>query len=78
MLDVIRDARRQQYDIDDKNNGRCYRFRFSPYKTLDNRIDGVVLSVVETDESAADGEKGAAVKKSSSSKSSGGKNKGRK
>ena len=50
MLDVIRDAHRKQYDVEDKNDKRAYRFRFSPYKTLDNRIDGVVLSVVEVEE----------------------------
>jgi len=50
MLDVIRDAHRQQYDVEDKNSERRYRFRLSPYKTLDNRIDGVVLSVIEIEE----------------------------
>jgi two-component system CheB/CheR fusion protein len=48
MLDVIRDATRRDYDVgDEKTNGRRYRFRFSPYKTLDNRIDGIVLSVID-------------------------------
>lgn len=50
MLDVIRDAHHMQYDVQDKSDGQRYRFRFSPYKTLDNRIDGVVLSVVEVEE----------------------------
>ncbi|HZP21849.1 MAG TPA: chemotaxis protein CheB [Terriglobales bacterium] len=49
MLDVIRGGQRQQYDVADKSNGRIYRFRFSPYKTLENHIDGVVLSVVEAE-----------------------------
>ena len=63
MLDVIRDANRKQYDVQDKNDRRQYRFRFSPYKTLDNRIDGVVLSVVEVEELEKDAEKAAGVKK---------------
>ena len=50
MLDVIREAHKKQYDVQDKNDGRLYRFCFSPYKTLDNRIDGVVLSITEMEQ----------------------------
>jgi two-component system CheB/CheR fusion protein len=46
MVDVIRDAQTKQYEVQIKDSG-WYRFRFSPYKTLDNRIDGVVLSVAD-------------------------------
>jgi hypothetical protein len=49
MLDVIRDAQTKQYEVQDKG-GWWYRFRLSPYKTLDKRIDGVVLSVTEMEE----------------------------
>ena len=68
MLDVIRDAHRQQYDVEDKNDGRRYRFHFSPYKTLDNRIDGVVLSVIETEEFKKDTSKAAGMKKTSAAR----------
>ncbi len=68
MLDVIRDAHRKQYDIQDRSDSRRYRFRFSPYKTLDNRIDGVVLSVIEIDEFHHDAGEPAAAKKTSNAK----------
>ncbi|MGA7460106.1 MAG: chemotaxis protein CheB [Candidatus Korobacteraceae bacterium] len=68
MLDVIRDAHSKQYDVEDKNDERRYRFRFSPYKTLDNRIDGVVLSVVEIEEVEQRAGKAVAAKKKSATK----------
>ncbi len=68
MLDVIRDAHSKQYDVADKNDERRYRFRFSPYKTLDNRIDGVVLSIVEIEESEKRSGKAAGAKKTSATK----------
>ena len=49
MLDVIRDAQTKQYEVQDKDSS-WYRFRLSPYTTLDNRIDGVVLSIVKMEE----------------------------
>ena len=78
MLDVIRDAHRTQYDVDNKNDGRRYRFRISPYKTLDNRIDGVVLSVTETDEFSKNAGKSGDGKKASDSKKRAGKKGARK
>ncbi|HKD83306.1 MAG TPA: chemotaxis protein CheB [Terriglobales bacterium] len=57
MVDIVRDAQTQQYDVQDKDK-RWYRFRLSPYKTLDNRIDGVVLSVVEVSDAQRDGSDG--------------------
>lgn len=65
MLDVIRDGHRKQYDVEDKNLSQRYRFRFSPYKTLDNRIDGVVLSVIEIEELETDGGKAGGTKTAS-------------
>jgi two-component system CheB/CheR fusion protein len=50
MLEVIRDGRRKQYDVQQKDGHHGYRFRLSPYKTLNNRIEGVVLSVIEREE----------------------------
>jgi two-component system, chemotaxis family, CheB/CheR fusion protein len=63
MVDVIREAQRKQYDVQDKSDGRQYRFRFSPYKTLDNRIDGVVLSVIEVEEFGKDADRSTSIKK---------------
>jgi two-component system CheB/CheR fusion protein len=62
MVDVIREAQHKQYAVQDKSDGRQYRFRFSPYKTLDNRIDGVVLSVVEIEEFGKDADMSTGVK----------------
>ena len=72
MLDVIRDGNRKQYDVDDKNDRRRYRFRVSPYKTLDNRIDGVVLSVVEVEEFDKHAGKAARANKASATKKNAG------
>ncbi len=33
-----------------EKDGDWYRFRLSPYRTLDDRIDGVVLSIVRMEE----------------------------
>ena len=75
MLEVIRDGQRKQYDIQDKHDGRQYRFRFSPYKTLDNRVDGVVLSAVEVEQSPTKAEKSKSA--AQGRKKSGGKSKRR-
>ena len=44
MLDVIRDVQAKQFKVQD-HEGKWCNLRV-PYRTLDNRIDGVVLSVV--------------------------------
>ncbi len=46
MLDVMQEARSKQYLVQD-NAGRWNNLRITPYKTLDNRIDGVVLTLVD-------------------------------
>jgi two-component system, chemotaxis family, CheB/CheR fusion protein len=46
MLDVIQEVQPKQYQVQD-NDGTWCSLRITPYRTLDNRIDGVVLSVVD-------------------------------
>jgi two-component system CheB/CheR fusion protein len=45
MLDVLREVQPKQYPVKDSDGNWC-AFRLVPYRTLDNRIDGVVLSIV--------------------------------
>jgi two-component system CheB/CheR fusion protein len=45
MLDVIAEVRPKQYRVHDSDGRRC-ELRLTPYRTADNRIDGVVLNVL--------------------------------
>jgi two-component system CheB/CheR fusion protein len=45
MLDVIQQVQSQQLQVQD-NEGKWCVLRIVPYRTMDNRIDGVVLSVM--------------------------------
>jgi two-component system CheB/CheR fusion protein len=45
MLDVIQQVQSQQLHVQD-NEGKWCLLRIVPYRTMDNRIDGVVLSVM--------------------------------
>jgi two-component system CheB/CheR fusion protein len=62
MLDVIQEVQPKQYRLQD-HEGKWCGLRITPYRTLDNRIDGVVLSVLDrgpfTDDHATDGATGA-------------------
>ncbi len=51
MLNVMQDVQAKQFELQDQE-GRSCRFRINPYRTMDNRIDGVVLSVLDIDEAA--------------------------
>ena len=46
MLDVIQQVQSQELQVED-NDGRICSLRIVPYRTMDNRIDGVVLSLNE-------------------------------
>jgi two-component system CheB/CheR fusion protein len=46
MLDVIHEVQPKQYQVQD-HDGNWYTLRITPYRTLDNRIDGVVLTVLD-------------------------------
>ena len=46
MLDVIQRVQPRENQLQD-DAGRTFTLRISPYRTLDNRIDGVVLTVVD-------------------------------
>ena len=54
MLDVMTEAQPRQFEIQD-HEGRRHGLRINPYRTLDDRIDGVVLSIVGTNEGADSG-----------------------
>ena len=45
LLDVIQQVQSKQFSVQD-NDGKWCILRIVPYRTMDNRIDGVVLSVV--------------------------------
>jgi two-component system, chemotaxis family, CheB/CheR fusion protein len=45
LLEVIQQVQSKQFSVQD-NDGRWCILRIVPYRTMDNRIDGVVLSVV--------------------------------
>jgi hypothetical protein len=45
MLEVIQQVQSQQLHVQD-NDGKWCILRIVPYRTMDNRIDGVVLSVM--------------------------------
>jgi two-component system, chemotaxis family, CheB/CheR fusion protein len=47
MLDVMQEVQAKQYQVQD-HEGKWCSLRITPYRTLDNRIDGVVLTVVDT------------------------------
>lgn len=47
MLDVIRDVQARQSRVQDQD-GQWHSLRIAPYRTLDNRIDGVVLTMIGT------------------------------
>jgi two-component system, chemotaxis family, CheB/CheR fusion protein len=55
MLDVISEVQPKQYRVADSEGQLC-DLRLTPYRTADNRIDGVVLSVVSVESS--NGKKG--------------------
>jgi two-component system CheB/CheR fusion protein len=65
MLDVIAEVRPAQHRVRDAEGKWC-DLRLTPYRTADNRIDGVVLSVLSPDEpNATSGERPAKAAKSS-------------
>jgi two-component system CheB/CheR fusion protein len=55
MLDVISEVRASEHRVKDAEGHWC-DLRLTPYRTTDNRIDGVVLSVVSFDKPEASGE----------------------
>ncbi len=47
MLKVIEDLQPREVPVEDTQN-RHYRLRITPYRTMDNRIEGVVLAFVDS------------------------------
>ncbi len=57
MLDVMQRVQTRREQVQDEA-GNWFTLRITPYRTLDNRIDGVVLTVVESDVGGGRGEPG--------------------
>jgi two-component system, chemotaxis family, CheB/CheR fusion protein len=49
MLDVMRDIRMRTEQVHG-NDGKAYKLRITPYRTLENKIDGVVLALLDISE----------------------------
>jgi two-component system CheB/CheR fusion protein len=69
MLDVIQRVQTREDRVQD-DAGRSVTLRITPYRTLDNRIDGVVLTVVDRKSEEHDGVRPASSNGSSSQRSS--------
>ena len=59
MLDVIEQLRPRELNLNDGPN-RKYRLRITPYRTMDNRIEGVVLACIDMASLTRDGNESAA------------------
>ena len=46
MLDVMRDVTMKQEQVNARDN-RVYKLRITPYRTLENKIDGVVITLID-------------------------------
>lgn len=46
MLDVMRDINMKQEQVAARD-GKSYRIRITPYRTLENKIDGVVVTLLD-------------------------------
>ena len=49
MLDVMRDVRMRSENVR-THNGTSYTLRINPYRTLENKIEGVVLTLIDVDD----------------------------
>lgn len=54
LLEVMSEVRPAEHTVRHKGDGAC-TLRLTPYRTSDNRIDGVVLSILDEDGSRASG-----------------------
>jgi two-component system, chemotaxis family, CheB/CheR fusion protein len=71
MLDVIERVQPRHDRVQD-DSGKWYTLRITPYRTLDNRIDGVVLTVVDRngrEESGSGSQSGADTRRAAKKKS---------
>ena len=46
MLDVMRDVNMKQEQVRSRD-GRSFKLRITPYRTLENKIDGVVVTLLD-------------------------------
>jgi len=49
VVEVIENLEVRELEVQDRN-GRSYMLRVRPYKTLDNKIDGAVMTLIDLDE----------------------------
>jgi two-component system CheB/CheR fusion protein len=49
VVDVIENLEMREMEVQDRK-GRSYMLRVRPYKTLDNKIDGAVMTLIDLDE----------------------------
>jgi len=54
MLDVMRDVTMKTEHVHARD-GKAYKLRISPYRTLENRIDGVVITLLDISDLVAQG-----------------------
>lgn len=54
MLDAIRDVRMKEEPVQARD-GRIYKLRITPYRTLENKIDGVVIILLDVSDVIATG-----------------------
>lgn len=54
MLDVMRDVKMWTDQVEARD-GKMYRLRITPYRTLENKIDGVVLTLLDISDLVAPG-----------------------
>ena len=54
MLDVMRDMKIRKEHVQGPD-GKSYKLRITPYRTLENKIDGVVLALLDIDELLSSG-----------------------
>jgi coenzyme F420-reducing hydrogenase beta subunit len=68
MLDVMQEVQPKVYDLQD-HDGKWCRLRITPYRTLDNRIEGVVLTVLNKSDETEDANNGSMVSASAAANS---------
>jgi two-component system, chemotaxis family, CheB/CheR fusion protein len=73
MLEVIENLQPSEVAVQDSQNGH-YRLRITPYRTIDNRIEGVVLAFLDESEGKQSAPSGR-TKRSARSRRGGGKRK---
>jgi two-component system, chemotaxis family, CheB/CheR fusion protein len=53
MLDVMRDVTMRNEQVQARD-GKTYKLRITPYRTLENKIDGVVVALLDVSDMLLD------------------------